>query len=428
MNLMKSILLAALLAPIALEANEAMGPVKVEIIEVDGGYQLLRGGEPYHVKGAGLNKGDMHAFVAHGGNSIRNWSTDNAQALLDLAHELGVTVALCLGIGSERHGFDYNDDKAIAEQKERARGEVLKYKDHPALLAWIIGNELNLEYSNSKVYDAVNDISKMIHELDPNHPTTTTVAGLNEQALKDLQQRATDLDFFSFQAYGQMALLREFVPPEGFGKPLMITEWGAVGYWEVAQTSWGAPIEMNSSRKASVFRSSKLLIEAVGKQIVGNYAFLWGWKQERTPTWFGLFTEHGELTEAIDEMHVFWNGAFPENRAPWIHDIRLDGRTAPDSVTLTAGETVEAWVSADDFNNDPLTYLWELKPESTETRIGGDYEASIASLHGLIPDHTTPSIKLTAPAEPGAYRLFVYVHDDENKVAHANIPFLVTAE
>ena len=57
----------------------------------------------------------------------------------------------------------------MAAQLEYARNEVMKYKDHPALLTWIIGNEANLNFRNPKVFDAINDISKMIHELDPNH-------------------------------------------------------------------------------------------------------------------------------------------------------------------------------------------------------------------------------------------------------------------
>ena len=155
------------------------GPIKVEIVATNNGYQLLRGGQPYIVKGAGVVSQNLKSLLAHGGNSLRTWSVDGraetAQELLDRAHALGLTVSLGLEFHRERQGFDYNDVDAVALQFEQSKARVLKYKDHPALLTWIIGNELNFNFENPKVYDAVNDVAKMIHELDPNHPTTTTL-------------------------------------------------------------------------------------------------------------------------------------------------------------------------------------------------------------------------------------------------------------
>ena len=155
-------------------------PVKVEIAKTDSGYRLLRAGEPYVIRGAGMVSDDIERFAAHGGNSIRTWSTNSRHQdtaeLLDAAQANGVTVALGLSMTAERHGFDYDDREAVAAQLESMRAEVLKYRDHPALLLWVIGNELNHHYTNPRVYDAVNDVAEMIRELDPNHPTTTTTS------------------------------------------------------------------------------------------------------------------------------------------------------------------------------------------------------------------------------------------------------------
>ena len=79
---------------------------------------------------------DIAVFASHGGNSFRTWRTDNAAELLDTALAHGVTILMCIEIGRERHGFDYDDEAAVAAQLEFARQEVLKYKDHPALLLW----------------------------------------------------------------------------------------------------------------------------------------------------------------------------------------------------------------------------------------------------------------------------------------------------
>uniref|UniRef100_A0AC34GLE3 Glycoside hydrolase family 5 domain-containing protein n=2 Tax=cellular organisms TaxID=131567 RepID=A0AC34GLE3_9BILA len=141
----------------------------------------------------------MEQLKAYGGNSIRTWSPQGADEILNKAQRLGLTVTLGLDVKTERHGFDYNDQTAVAKQKEYLRTVILKYKDHPALLAWGIGNELNLHYSNPKVWDAVNDIAKMIHELDPNHLVTTMLAGINQKEIDYIKLKCPALDLIAVQ-------------------------------------------------------------------------------------------------------------------------------------------------------------------------------------------------------------------------------------
>ena len=183
-------------------ANAQSAAIPVEVRGEPGNFRLYRAGEPYVVKGAGTQSvDDLASLARHGANSVRNWAVDDG-SFLDRAQELGLTVALCLDVERERHGFDYDDAAAVEEQFERLRTQVLTHRNHPALLAWIIGNELNHDYRNPAVYDAVNDISKMIHELDGNHPTTTTTAGIDASLAQVIEERAPDLDFLSVQVYG----------------------------------------------------------------------------------------------------------------------------------------------------------------------------------------------------------------------------------
>jgi hypothetical protein len=430
-NLVKGLAIVCLvLAGCSSDPDEIRAPVKVEVVHTDAGYQLLRGGEPFAVKGAGLEPGYMDSFVAHGGNAIRTWTTNDdeqsAEDVLNEAHANGVVVALCLPMQSERWGFDYDDEMAVAAQLAAFRKDVAAYRDHPALLAWIVGNELNLEYENPAVYDAVNAVSEMIHEMDPNHPTTTTVAGVNPLAIADIKERASDLDFISFQVYGQLFEMPMRLEKFGFDKPFFVTEWGAIGHWEVPKTTWGAPIEATSSEKAATYMKGYTeMLAPLHEQLIGSFAFYWGQKQERTPTWYGLFTEAGEETEVVDVMHFLWNGEWPSNRTPQVRSMRLNGKVAEDSITLLAGEDYTAAVDIFEHDNDPLTYRWELKPESETAQSGGDFEAAISNLPGLIHDDGSAEIRITAP-ESGTYRLFVYAYDGKGHAAHANIPFLVS--
>ncbi len=402
------------------------GAVRVQVAAFEGGYTLVREGKPYLVKGAGAADIDLATVAARGGNSIRTWGVEEARATLDEAHRHGLTVSMGLPVAAERFGFDYDDADSIAEQRENVENAVRRYKDHPALLAWIIGNELDMQHTNPRVYNEVNELSRMIHALDPNHPTTTTISALDRETVELVRERAPDLDFISLQAYGALALMPKAVAYLREG-PFMITEWGPLGHWEVGKTRWGAPIEQTSTEKGRHYLESyRTLIAPFLGPCLGSYAFLWGQKQERTHTWFSLFTEAGESTAAVDVLQAVWTGRVPANQAPAIRSMRLARRPAADSVRLAAGKRYTAKVDAADPDGDALVFQWSIKPESTETVVGGDFEATIADLEGLFAGEPSQAdVTLMAPDSPGQYRLFVMVYDGHGHAAHANIPFLV---
>lgn len=429
MKRLAAIPILLLMSACAPEPDDVGSAITVEIAKTDSGYQLLRGGEPYVIRGAGMARDDIERFAAHGGISIRTWSTSNdyqdTRALLDVAAANGVTVALGLSMTAERHGFDYDDPEAVAARLAEIREEVLRYKDHPALLFWLVGNELNHSYTNPAVWDAVNDVAGMIHDLDPNHPVTTPILGFKPDVIAEIKARAPAIDFISFQMYGSLFGLPERIAAMGFDEPFMVTEWGTIGYWEMEKTAWGAPVELTSSEKAGVFlRAHNDVLAKFDGQMIGSYVFFWGQKQERTPTWFGLLTEQGELTEAADAMQYIWTGEWPANRAPRVEDIRLDGKGDKESVVLTPGKSYDAAFDVVDPDGDPLTFHWEVKPESESQKAGGDREERLPNLAGLLSDPDAPRTTITV-ARPGRYRLFAYAYDGNDHAAHANIPFLV---
>ena len=407
----------------ALAADSA---VRVEVAAVDDGYTLKRDGKPYLVKGAGLAGIDVATVATRGGNSIRTWGVEDAQATLDAAHRHGLTVSLGLPVAAERFGFDYDDPASVAEQRQNVKNAVERHRDHPALLAWIIGNELDMGFTNPRVYDEVNELSRLIHDLDANHPTTTTISAIDEEMVELVRERAPDLDFLSIQAYGALFLMPKAIRYLKTG-PFMVTEWGPLGHWEVGKTRWGAPIEQNSAEKARHYLTGyQTLIEPFLGPGLGSYAFLWGQKQERTHTWFSLFTETGESTSAVDVLQFVWTGRAPANQAPVLESLTLARRPASDSVRLAAGKRYTAKARVADPDGDPITFRWRIKPESTETVVGGDLEATIEDVDGLIAgDAKQGEVTVTAPDSPGPYRLYVMAYDGQGHAAHANIPFQV---
>jgi len=402
------------------------GPAKVEIRKAGKAYTLYVNNKPFYIKGAGLGGGGQDSLARHGANSLRTWASNNGRDVLDRALTNGFYVTMGLSVGLERHGFDYNDTNAVQRQLESIKTEVMKYKDHPALIIWAIGNELNLEAKNPKVWDAVNDISKMIHQIDTNHLTTTPLAGINPQLIHEIKTRAPDLDLLAIQMYGDIVKLPNLLKECAWDKPYIVTEWGATGWWEIQKTDWGAPIEENSSVKADAFRKRyETVIAADHDQCLGSYVFLWGQKQERTPTWFGVFLESGEETESVDVMQYVWTGKWPENRSPRLAGAWLNGKTAQENIRVKTNQTYTAKISVADPDKDPLTYRWEVVEEIKTQSTGGDREEKPSAIPGLIQEQNKSEILMKAPEKPGAYRLFVYIFDGHDHAAHANIPFYV---
>ncbi len=401
-------------------------PIKVELKEVDGKWQILRGGQPYYIKGVGGNK-YLDQAVAYGANSIRTWGIEEAVAVLDDAHKRGLTVLFGLWVGVERQGFNYDDARAVKAQLARFTAVVEEYKDHPAILMWGIGNEADLFYNDFKVWDAINDIAEMIHEKDPNHPTMTVTAGFDVAEVQLIKERAPAIDVYGINTYGELIGVDKQVRAFGWEGPYVITEWGPNGHWEVPKTEWGAPVEQTSAEKAVSYKERYLkgILEDPA-QCLGSYVFLWGQKQEKTPTWYGVFLEDGTETEVMDVLQEGWSGSMPDNQSPHITDITLDGKGRYDSSTIRSGKNYTAVASVTDPDGDNLRYEWVLMPESTDLSEGGDVQSVPVPVQ-IVRQKNPNENELTfqAPRSNGAYRLFAYIYDGNGNAATANIPFFV---
>ncbi|MFK7788540.1 MAG: glycoside hydrolase family 2 TIM barrel-domain containing protein [Phycisphaeraceae bacterium] len=402
--------------------------VHVELKQTDQGWQLLRDGKPYDIKGAG---GDWHLkenagsqymdlLVEAGGNSIRTWGVgDETEQVLDLAHKKGLTVTVGLWLGHERHGFDYTDLNQVAEQLEQVKQAVLKFKDHPAVLAWGVGNEMEGYEAgdNAAIWSHVEACAAMIKRLDPHHPTMTVIAEIGGRKLESIQKLCPSIDIVGINTYAGAASIPERYAKAGITKPYVVAEFGPAGTWEVGANSFGAPEELSSTQKGPVYAKVYNALKADSKMCLGSYAFLWGSKVEATTTWFGMFLPDGSKLAAVDAMTQAWSGKLPSDLSPKINSLAVKG-----DYEAKPGSQVTIALDATDPEGKPLKVQWSLYAESTEYFTGGDKMDAPPSFPELITSASSTQCTVTLPDTPGIYRVYAIVKDPAGHAAVANVP------
>jgi hypothetical protein len=290
---------------------------------------------------------------------------------------------------------------------------------------WGVGNEVDLEYSDFAVWQAVQNIASMIHEEDKNHPTCVVTAGIDVPEVQLIKEICKDIDILGVNTYGDLPALPEKIRLFGWDKSYMVTEWGPNGHWEVAKTSWGAAVEQTSTEKAITYRDRFTnYIKKDSSLCLGSYVFLWGQKQETTPTWYGVFVGDKQ-TEAVNVLQEVWSGNAPENWAPQITKFLLDEKNPSESFEAKKGAKVKVQLKVEHKEMSSLKYKWEILPESEFTKSGGDAEKKPDAIPVSMNGDVQIGYNFKAPFQKGAYRLFVYIYDAHDQVACANFPFYV---
>ena len=123
-------------------------------------------------------------------------------------------------------------------------------------------------------------------------------------------------------------------------------------------------------------------------------------------------------------MEYSWKGEYPENRAPKVESLKVNGNELEKNIILGGNERVTFSVIATDLNDDKLKYSWELYPESTDLKSGGDAENKPVSILGRLSNKRSSEVDMKVPIREGKYRLFVTITDGV-RVSYANIPFYV---
>jgi hypothetical protein len=405
----------------------ARGARRVEVRLEDGRHRLYRDGEPYVIRGAGV-EGHLAILAAAGGNSIRTWGFgERDRELFEEAHRRGLTATIGLWMGHERDGFDYGDRKAVARQHAELMAIVREVRHHPALLMWGVGNELELGSTDPRVWDAVEALARSIREVDPDHPTMLVISSLDVVGtLALVRERCPSIQIIGVNRYEGMWDLPEELARGGWDGPYVIAEWGLEGFWTRPETAWRAPIEPTSAEKTAFLWQAHAAMGRGQDRLLGSYAFFWGQKQEVTPTWFSLIVLGGYRTPMIDALSEIWTGRPPPGLAPDIARITLAGVTPLDP-RLPARSRHVFRVAATSPTGSPLTYHWEVLREAEARPDGGRQQARPEQILCVQPGPEPGTAIVTVPDEPGPYRLYVQVRDATGRVATDNLPFWVDA-
>jgi hypothetical protein len=402
---------------------------KVELRQsAEHGWELLRNGEPYLILGVG-GTGSLALAKELGANSVRFWGIEqlaetNSSGKTNLAQieELGLTFCAGLWVEHERHGFSYLDPEVISTQRDKVRAAVRRYKDHPNLLVWGLGNEAEIfpgKPEAARVWKELEELAKIVKEEDPHHPVMTVIAGADENKVREIMEHYPSIDILGINAYSGAAGTGQRLKGLGWTKPYVITEFGPPGHWEVPKTAWGAPLEPTGNEKAAQYLATiQSAMENKEGLCLGTYAFLWGNKQETTPTWYGMLLPSGEKLPSVDVVVRQWTGRWPANRSPRIEALHFENHANK----AKAGTQLKATALASDRDGDRLSFEWTVMAESKDVKHGGDAESVPPSFPQAV-SAVGPTCTVTVPPS-GPYRLSLVVRDGEGGASTANLPFL----
>lgn len=371
-------------------------------------------------------------LAASGGNTVFIWDTAFIEQTLNEAAKNNISVIAGLDVPGGEFTAWYKDAAKVDKLFAAYERIVNKYKGHPALLAWALGNELLMPINSqsSYFYKSYNRFLKMIHTQDPDHPVTTTLINYQKQSILNIRWKIRDLDFISINTYNRIKdlhweLKRVKLIWDG---PFMISEWSPNGGWESETTVWGAPIENTSTKKAEqYYQFYKKYMPLNEPRFLGSLAFFWGNRHEYTHTWYSVYGEDGVPTEVKEALADCWKGTETKHEAARVQYMLIDSMGARDNIILSPGSTHTANILlADGESKDSLRYSWEILKEDWFSwgRTWHYFKRPVA-LQGLIADSAVQNTTFVCPGKEGPYRIFINVYNKKGYCATANTPFYV---
>ncbi|OON72158.1 discoidin domain-containing protein [Streptomyces tsukubensis] len=418
-------LLAGAVTGVQAPTAQAAGNV-VKVTGSQGAWALTVNGAPYQIKGLtwGPSAADAEKYLpdvaSMGVNTIRTWGTDaSSKPLFDSAAAHGVKVIagfwLQPGGGPGSGGcVNYLTDTAY---KNDMLAEFPKwvdtYKDNPGVLMWNVGNESVLGLQNcysgdelEKQRDAyttfVNDITKKIHAVDPNHPVTSTDAWTG--AWPYFKKNAPDLDLYAVNSYKEVCGVKSDWEKGGYNKPYIITETGPAGEWEVPDDANGVPQEPADTAKAEGYTKAWDCVTGHKGVALGATMFHYGTEYDFGGIWFNLLPAGERRLSYYSVKKAYKGSTSGDNTPPVISALDVEGNAS----AVPAGKDLTVTTKATDPDGDTLSY---------EALLNSNYIDQSKALTSVpVTDLGGGKLRFKAPDKAGVWKIYVKVKDGKGNV------------
>ena len=250
-------------------SNGGNDPGSGKHIEVRG-RELYVDGEPFRIRGvnwnpvpkggehpanldyAGFADQDIALMKAAGINVVRTYERLENRAVLDKLEDAGIYVF------STVYGW-WQDAPSVVTARVNA------VKDHPAILAWVLGNEWNYNhlYANDSLSleetrDRINEAAELIRAADDEHPISTIYGELG--GIEAQMAAMPNIDLWGVNAYRGISfgdLFTQFAAAST--KPMYLGEYGADAY----DSRNGGKVDVDAQGVAT---------KALTEEIIDNYA------------------------------------------------------------------------------------------------------------------------------------------------------------
>ncbi len=404
---------------------------RTAILQQDGQWRLQVDGRAYVARGVTFSgssnstayDADCARLAALGVNTLRTWGVNSeTPLLLDAAHKHGLKVLVGLWM---RHGqpgmegddtFDYTRDTGgMKKQLEDTLKHVRAFKDHPAVLAWGVGNEVILNSPNAAAKEAyARFLEKVLRELkkvDPDHPVISVDAWT--MAVPWWEKHVPSLDAYGLNVYGGgIHVLPTELAKAGVKKPWFITEFGAQGEWDAPKDVHGVPREPTDAEKYAAIVdgwNTALAPHVKEGRCLGLFVFNYSASFDHTSLWLGMLS--GASTRpAWHAVREAYTGQKPATPLPRIASV-----TVQDAVR--EGPSTWAQVRVDVDATDPklhgIAFAYNFRGAATR------HERDEVRRLDARPGPTPGTWQVRLPAVRGAIKLYALGKDDAGNLAMA---------